>query len=469
MTKTNQISILFLFLPLLTYAQSIHQIEYEAHKTTVSHPSFFIDTDYHIVPLRQEKSSQLTHAVFAYLPDWEYPSARENLQYDLLTHIAVFDFTVSASGDITPPSYWPWVDVINTAHEHGVKIIVTVVNFTTNQIHTLLTNQASRQNLFENLSGILHEFELQGVNIDFENVASADRGNLLNSFMADLTDYLHQEVPGSEISFAAPPVNWGGWNFAGLAHACDYLFIMGYNFYGSWSQTSGPSAPLRGGSYNITKTIEDQYAAVVNTEPGKIILGVPYYGDRWQTRTSAAYSEAIDHLGHPRYKIAYEESLTHGLKWDFRSQVSWYSYKENNKFHQVWFETDSSLGLKYDLVLKHQLKGTGMWALGYDGKRTELWDELRLKFTESTGIEHIITKTKPSISVFPNPCGNKLTIRHDGGLQNARYSMFDVRGKKFHPRHSTLDLRHLTLDISNLPKGIYFIRIGDATKKFIKN
>ena len=486
MTKAIKISlILFLFLPLLSCAQSIHQIEYEAHKAAIPHPSYFRNTDYQIVPIQQRKSSNLTHAIFGYLPDWEYSSAREYLQYDLLTHIAVFDFTLVANGDLTPPSYWPWVDVINTAHESGVKIILTVVNFNTSQIHTLLTNQASRENLFENLSEVLLEFDLQGVNIDFENVASADRGNLLNSFMSDLTNYLHQEVPGSEISFAAPPVNWGAWNFAGLAHACDYLFIMGYNFYGSWSNNSGPSAPLRGGSYNITKTIENQYAAVVNSEPHKLILGVPYYGDRWQTRTSAAHSATIDHLGHPRYKTAYEEALVHELKWDNTSQASWYSYKENNKFYQVWFETDSSLGLKYDLVLNHQLKGTGMWALGYDRDRTELWDELRLKFAESTATENLFNCQE--FQIYPNPASEQLIIKYPVQSPDIRSGVIiNIQGKvmldfrPFDPStplsdHYTQGLAtvhsqgQILVDISNLPKGIYIVKIGDSVEKFIKN
>ena len=318
-------------------AQSIHQTEYESHKELAKKPSFFANTDYRIVPIRQVKNTSLSHAIFGYLPDWEYTSSRNTLQYDLLTHIAIFDFTVSANGSLTVPSYWPWVDVINSAHEEGVKIIATVVNFTTSQIHSLLSSSVSKQNLFENLAALLKEFDLDGVNIDFENLASADRGSLLNRFMADLTDYLHREVPGSEISFAAPPVNWGGWDLPGLAHSCDYLFIMGYNFYGSWSETSGPSAPLRGGSYNITNTIQQEYGAVLSSQAHKLILGVPYYGDRWKTRTTAAHSQTEEHLGHPRYKTAYEESLLHGLKWHIPSRASWYSYRQNSNNYQVWF------------------------------------------------------------------------------------------------------------------------------------
>ncbi len=39
-----------------------------------------------------------------------------------------------------------------------------------------------------------------------------------------------------------------------------------------------------------------------------------------------------------------------------------------------------SLGLKWDLVNQYDIGGTGMWALNYDGTRTELWDKIEEKF-----------------------------------------------------------------------------------------
>ncbi len=94
--------------------------------------------------------------------------------------------------------------------------------------------------------------------------------------MQELTDSVHSINEDLEVSYAAPAVNWGGWDLTGLANSCDYLFVMGYDFYGSWSSNAGPTAPLVGGSYNVTNTIYTQYANVSTFYPEKIILGVPY-------------------------------------------------------------------------------------------------------------------------------------------------------------------------------------------------
>ena len=56
--------------------------------------------------------------------------------------------------------------------------------------------------------------------------------------MKELTDSVHSWSPDLEVSFAGPAVNWSGWDFNGLVNSCDYIFIMGYDFYGSWSSTA---------------------------------------------------------------------------------------------------------------------------------------------------------------------------------------------------------------------------------------
>lgn len=473
--KTRLISlflILFLSLSLTpaVHSQSIHQIEYEQHKLSPKQPSYFPAGTYEISKISTLKSSTLTHAVFGYLPDWEYPGAVEHLQFDLLTHIACFDFTVSSSGSISTPSRWPWVDLINEAHENGVKVIMTVVNFSSSQIHILLTNSSVREYFFDNARNILREYQLDGVNIDFENVSSADRGVLINDFMKDLTDYLHQEVPGSEVSFAGPPVNWGGWDFAGLSSACDYIFIMGYNFFGSWSATTGPSAPLRGGSYNITNTINKEYAEAIDFDSEKIILGLPYYGDRWRTKSSIAHSSTDAHLGHPRYKTAFEEALTHGLKWDTRNAASWYPYTQNDQHYQVWFETDSSLGLKYDLILKNNLKGTGMWALGYDGNRAELWDELRTKFSTSSLEKIPDPQIINEVRIYPNPANDQIFLKFaSAGTENLLLEILNPLGQILIRKNLTPRYEHsLVLDVKDLPKSIYLLKITSATAQVTK-
>ncbi len=402
--------------------KSIHQIEYEAHHHLPKMPSLFDSTGKGIYPLAKAAIvQQPSKTVFGYLPDWQYLSTRNQLQYDLLTHIAAFDFTVTANGTIYTPSYWPWTDVINAAHANGVKMILTAVNFNADDIHQLLTNSTAKQNFFDNLKNMLNQYHMDGVNIDFEGLHTEDRGTLLNNFMADLSSSIKNAIPAAEISFAGPAVNWGGWDLAGLAEACDYIFIMGYSFAGKWSTYTTANAPLTGGNYNITNTVTVQYASVTNSHPEKLILGVPYYGHRWKTSGSYAGAPITSFEESTRFTQAEKEAQNYGRIWDVSSQTPWYRYQIGTQWYQVWFDDAKSLALKYDLADQKQLKGVGMWALGYDNNRQELWNLLRQRYLPASEPQPVAPQ---SIFISPGEQIGQIKVALDSVYGAQGYEVF---------------------------------------------
>lgn len=372
----NKLFILFSILIAVTYAQehkSTHYLDY-LNNPVIEEPSSESNKVFKVSPLNLNKVKS-SSTVFGYLPDWEYGNSRKYLKYELLTHIACFDFVVSSNGSMTNPSGWPWTGLIDTAHQNGVKVILTAVCFDTATIRTLLTSVSVKQNFFNNLKTKILQYSLDGVNIDFEGMGKWLRGSLMNTFMLDLTNYMHAEVPGSEVSFAGPAVNWGGWDLLGLSNSCDYIFIMGYDFYGSWSTTTGPTAPLTGGSYNITNTILNQYSAVIQSNPQKLILGNAYFGTKFKSRTNLPRSTVQSWISSTRVKDDIVNNMTYGRQWDATTQSPWYRWQINDtSWYQVWYDDDSSMNLKYNLAYSKNLKGIGMWALGYDGARPEMWN-----------------------------------------------------------------------------------------------
>ena len=80
---------------------------------------------------------------------------------------------------------------------------------------------------------------------------------------------------------------------------------------------------------------------------------------------------------------------SYGKLWHSTSQTPWYHYN-NNGWNQGWYDDSLSLSLKYDFALFNDLKGVGIWALGYDDGRPELWELLHAKFGDTA------PPTKPS-------------------------------------------------------------------------
>ncbi|MBK8947022.1 MAG: T9SS type A sorting domain-containing protein [Ignavibacteriae bacterium] len=444
-----------------------------------------------IVPINKKATKSLSKSVFGYLPDWEYlENAHQNFNYDLLSHIAVFDFPVSKTGAISEPPSWPWTDLMNSAHESGTKVIMVIVNFSANDIHEILTSSIAKWIFFSGVKSKIINYNLDGVNIDFEGLNTADRGTVINDFMKELTDTVHAISPDLEVSFAAPAVNWGGWNLTGLAQSCDYLFVMGYDFFGSWSTTTGPTAPLIGGSYNITNTINVQYQTVTSFYPEKIILGVPYYGPHWETSTSQEGSSTLNFVESKRYRDAKPLSENYGVKWSSTYKNSWFSFTSDSKNNQVWFDTDSSLSLKYDLAISKKLKGIGMWALGYDGSRDELWNLLDKKFSVTVNVEdNKLPKDFILGQNYPNPFNPTTTIEYiipsilksevsnevsDFSLNYVTLKIYDILGSEVETMVSEIGKPgnyKIQFDGSKLPSGVYYYQMKTGnfsqTKKML--
>ena len=468
------LTLAFLVFSIVSFSQSYSGVKTSKHEADLkSHPAPRLSSENII---RNEEIVSLntsallpTSSVFGYMPYWEYPDALEYLQYDLLSHISAFDFHLYPNGNIDFPSNWPWADLINESHQNGVKVIATVVNFSADEIHTILTDEVVKDNFFTNILNLLMDDNLNGVNIDFEGLYTADRGELLNTFMLDLSNYLHASDMGYEVSFAGPAVNWGGWDFEGLAASCDYIFIMGYNYNGGWSTKSGACAPLTGSSINVTNTVLTQYAEVTESNPEKLILGVPYYGNKWRTSSPSAHSTVIEHLGQPFYSTAMDKAEQDSLLWDAYSQTSWSLYDSERNYEQTWFDTDTSLGLKYDLADENLLKGVGMWALGYDEERTELWDELRRRYAP-VSVEEALQNNFAKLSIFPNPfCETTSLIIESETDATVVINIYNIEGKIIPSltmeKFVASGTARLPIDLNRQKNGLYFCQVQLRTKE----
>ena len=339
-------------------------------------------------------ANSLTKSVFGFLPYWELDSAV--LRMDLLSHIALFDFVLNEDGSLTPPYNWPdaWLSVISEAHVNNVKLILSFSNLTDDAVDSVLVsnlfkNNSVQENFYDDVKQLISSYNLDGVILDFENPKLSERGDPINNFTQELKDSLNTWFTGKELSFATPAVNWGNmWKLKELSEICDYLFVMAYDYYGSWSTNAGPEAPLDGLPHNYHTLIENDYADVA---PSKIILGVPYYGSEWSIETQDPYSSVTPYgdensnwIGNPNYKDIDWNTFKNTFVLDDLSNTTYSITQKNDNYDLIWLDTDYSLSLKYDFALEKNLGGIGFWSLGKDGNYPELWNLIEDKFADTT-------------------------------------------------------------------------------------
>jgi hypothetical protein len=136
-----------------------------------------------------------------------------------------------------------------------------------------------------------------------------------------------------------------------------------------------------------------------------VILGVPYYGRAWSTSSDKLNASTLSgakygYPSSPTYGQALDLVNAHGRRWDSVEQTPWTAYRKQTctstygcvtAWRELYYDDAASLRLRYDLVNRTELRGAGIWALGYDGTRTELRNALADKFLSD--------KTPPVVGV----------------------------------------------------------------------
>jgi flagellar hook assembly protein FlgD len=148
---------------------------------------------------------------------------------------------------------------------------------------------------------------------------------------------------------------------------------------------------------------------------------VPYYGRAWSTSSSALNATTVSAATYGAsvavlYETALQFATDYGRQYDPVEGVAWTSYQRENcsatygcvtATRELYFDDAESLAAKYDLVNGYDIRGVGIWALGYDGSRSELYQVLKDKFITDT-IPPAITDSTVSPAVFsPNGDGHQ--------------------------------------------------------------
>ena len=404
---------------------SIHQLELEQWKAAEASgwqpPGDAVGPQW--LPLAP-RIGALSHEVHGYHPYW-LGTSYVSYDWSLLTTVAFFGLELDGTGAVTDAHGWPWTGLVHHAHTNGVRVVVTVVCQSGTQLNTLLGSAANRQTAIANIVSAVLAGGADGASVDFEGVPGT-RKQALVDFLGELRAALLAAVPGAYLSIATPAVDWSNaFDYDELAARCDHLMVMGYDYHWSGSMTTGPVAPLAGwGTYNVGWTIADYITWGAPRD--QILLGVPYYGYRWPSTSGSAGAATTGTGTAFPYETLVEQAASAGRLWDVASSTPWYR-EQSPSWRQGWYEDDQSLGAKYNRVLAEDLAGVGIWALGYDGARPELWAALATTFSPTTSVPSDGPCAR--LHLDPNPFRDAISFRIGPVTAGARLTIYDVSGR----------------------------------------
>lgn len=376
----NLLLISCLLITTFLVGQSTHETE------LLTHP----DTGQQIIPkkkaaFKNEKTTcTLNKTVFGWHPYW-MNGAEANYEWDLISDFCFFAYEVDATtGNATSTHGFSTNDAVDTALVKGKQVHLCVTLFSNHA--TFFGNTTAQTTLINNLINSIQARGAHGINIDFEGVPSSQSANL-TTFMTNLGTALHAANPNFKLSMCLYAVDWNNvFDEVTLNNSVDFYTIMGYDYYYSGSSQAGPTDPLYGFSntydYSLSRSVSYYLNAGIPTS--KLILGLPYYGREWETTSNSIPGSTTGNNVFSRiydFVRANTSGNYNNPIHSNRSSSNAYIFQNAGTWRQCWISEENELKERYDLVNRRNLKGIGIWALGYDDGYNELWTAIQDKLT----------------------------------------------------------------------------------------
>ncbi len=335
--------------------------------------------------------------VIGFLPSWSI-AANAKIYPEYMDQVIYFGLAMDEQGNIIkvdsrnqPLVEWTYLnsdyfkDLQARSKETSTKVSVAVRQFDNEKVYALITNPTYTTNAANQLAKIVGDYELDGINIDFEYFSSSDEQILqyYNRFLEEVTTKLREVNPQIIISIdvnATVVYNDNAYDMVKIGELVDQVIIMGYDYHQVSSIKAGPNSPIDmpDGKPSLRKTVRSLDGRV---DKDKIILGIPFYGVEWQTLTEDQFSPTVPNTGaiatykRVRELIASRDDVS--LHFDEITMSPRLVYYQNGLIKQIYYEDERSLLEKIKFIELNGLDGIAIWALGYEGDYIEPWNVIK--------------------------------------------------------------------------------------------
>lgn len=270
------------------------------------------------------------------------------------------------------------LEYVNQAHQMGLEVWGLVDNFS-KEVSTLevLSYTSKRARLIQNLISKAIEFNLDGINIDFEEV-SAETGESYIQFIRELSIACREKGLVLSIDNYVPMAHTAHYNRKEQGVVADYVIIMGYDEHYRGSKEAGSVASIGFVKEGIERTV-----AEVPSE--KVINAVPFYTRVWKeipkteeelaeesaTEEFVPYKLESDAVGMEKAETLLEENGITPV-WDEETKQHYAEFEREGVNLKVWMENEASIAEKMKLVQEYELGGSAAWKLGF--QKNSIWE-----------------------------------------------------------------------------------------------
>jgi spore germination protein YaaH len=244
----------------------------------------------------------------------------------------------------------------------GLEVWALIDNFTNADVDTyeVLAGTGNRTKLIEGLIDTALEYDLDGINIDFENI-SLDAGEPFIEFIRELSIPCRENGIVLSVDNYVPMGYTDHYDREEQGIVADYVIIMGYDEHYKGSTEAGSVASIDFVERGIADTV-----AQVPAE--KVINAIPFYTRIWETTGTTLDSQAVG------MELAQQYIEDHAIttRWDEETCQNYGEYQSGDTYCQVWLEDAESIQVKLNIMENYGIAGVAEWKLGFE--TSDVWD-----------------------------------------------------------------------------------------------
>ena len=264
-------------------------------------------------------------------------------------------YEITASGDIDANIGRNGQNYVEWAHANGYKVWPMVSNSELGNLDAmskLLSTFENRAYLIDNIIDELIDANVDGVNIDFENMYQEDKDNY-SRFIIELAPRLREAGLTLSVDVTAPDGS-ETWSLCFdrnvIGKVADYIIFMGYDQNGVSALEAGTVAGADWVELNIKKFLGQE-----GVSKDKLVLAMPFYTRLWKESNGTLTSSVVNMRS---------VTIPDGVEktWDEKTKQYYIEYEQNGTTYKMWIEDEESLKAKLDLVNEYDLAGGAFWS-----------------------------------------------------------------------------------------------------------
>jgi len=332
--------------------------------------------------------------VYTWYPYW-MGDVWKSYDLNLISTISFFSYNIDPkTGNYMNPAQikqWRETDLLDSAKKHNTKVLLSLALEGEGNHLEYLDNEASWNTTIDSIADLLKERDADGIEIEFMDIPLEMDEKFLR-FVASLKEnldyrFITKQMTLSLVIPAAP--DEFPFDLEKLDESVDLFIVKGLDYHEE-DGTVAAVAPLRNettGGPSLETTLLTYLAKGLN--PEKSILALPLYGSQW----SGTFDPEEGY-----YTTNFERKVTLSeVSRVFQSKDSVYKITptldettmtnyfflefQDNTSIEGWYDDSLTLSKKMDFALVNKFKGVGLWALGYDLGKNDVWEVVAKKFT----------------------------------------------------------------------------------------